>query len=497
MLEIRKRNAYLKFAAARFLEFAADSVVMAAAYLGAFILRFDFNEPLWGWTGAARSFITVWIVQSLALWMFGCHRISWRQIKISLIPRYFSAVAFSCSVLLALRFLMPAVSSSGIRPPFSISILNAILWAFGLILCRFAWARYIISRRSERDLLGRPEHLPEVESIVEFIRDRKVLVTGAGGSIGSELVRQVVRAAPSCIIMVERSENALYEIDREIRGFETEISCVAELADVMDESRMRRIFERYHPDLVLHAAAFKHVPMVEHNPVDGLRNNFSASLLMASLSVEYGVDKFVLISTDKAVNPVSIMGCTKRLAEVAVLQLNRMNRTRFSAVRFGNVLGSSGSVVPLFREQIARRMPVTVTHQEMRRYFMSAHEAVSLVLQAAAFAEGGEVFVLDMGEPVKILDLAEEMIIQQGYRPYVDIPIRITGIRPGEKLFEELDVSEQSAFKTGCARIFICKNGQIPAERAIGIVEEARNIIAENPSPEQARLQIRKLVDGI
>ena len=496
-LEARRKHAYLQSAFARLLEFSADSVIMMAAYLAAFILRFDFNEPPWGWMAAAHSFITVWTVQSVALLALGCYRLSWRRIRIGDIPRYFSAVALSCAVLLVIRVFLPSGSDAAVRPPFSISIVNSIFFAFGLVLVRFAWARYAVSRSSERDLLGRSERFADNAAIIGFMRDRTVMVTGAGGSIGSELVRQVIRAAPARVIMVERSENALYEIDREIRSFATEISCIPELADVMDEFRMRKIFERYRPDFVLHAAAFKHVPMVEHNPVDGLRNNFFASRRLAELSVEYGVEKFVLISTDKAVNPVSVMGCTKRLAEIAVLDMNRRNATRFSAVRFGNVLGSSGSVVPLFREQIARRAPVTVTHPEMRRYFMSAHEAVSLVLQAAAFAEGGEVFVLDMGAPVRILDLAEEMIVQQGYRPYVDIPIRITGVRPGEKLFEELDISEQAAFKTGCEGIFICKTGQVAPECAEAVLTRAAEIERENPAPETARQQIRNLVESI
>jgi FlaA1/EpsC-like NDP-sugar epimerase len=220
---------------------------------------------------------------------------------------------------------------------------------------------------------------------------------------------------------------------------------------------MREIFEAYRPDIVLHAAAYKHVPMVEMNPLEGERNNTEATKKLAALSSEFAVKRFVLISTDKAVNPVSVMGKTKRAAELAIMAMNAQGSpTSFCAVRFGNVLGSSGSVVPLFREQIAKRLPLTVTHPEMRRYFMTVTEAVGLVLQAASRSEKA-IYTLDMGESVLILDLAEEMIRQAGYRPYVDIPIIFTGIRPGEKLFEELDISEKSAYKTDMARIYITK----------------------------------------
>ncbi len=287
------------------------------------------------------------------------------------------------------------------------------------------------------------------------------MVTGAGGSIGSELVRQVATAGPKLLLLVERGENALYEIDREMRTMARSLCPVKPLmVDINDRARMEDVFNFYRPDVVLHAAAYKHVPMVEMNPREGARNNTEATRSIAELSKRFGVARFVMISTDKAVNPVSVMGKTKLAAEKAILALNEPDggerSTSFCAVRFGNVLGSSGSVVPLFREQIAKRLPVTVTHPDMKRYFMTVQEAVGLVLQAASRSEKA-IYTLDMGEPVRILDLAEQMIRQAGYRPYVDIPIVFTGIRPGEKLFEELDVSEKSAFKTDMARIYITK----------------------------------------
>ena len=236
------------------------------------------------------------------------------------------------------------------------------------------------------------------------------------------------------------------------------------LVDVADPDRMRHVFETWKPEVVLHAAAYKHVPLVEANPREGLVNNTVATRRLGELAAEFGVKRFVMISTDKAVNPVSAMGVTKRLAEILLMDLQRPTGTVFSAVRFGNVLGSSGSVVPLFREQIEKKGPVTVTHPEMRRYFMTIPEAVSLVLQAAAFAKGGEIFTLDMGESVRVLDLAERMI---------HVPIIFTGIRPGEKLFEELDISERSVFKTGHARIFRCKTGDVDVASVQAEIEAA------------------------
>jgi FlaA1/EpsC-like NDP-sugar epimerase len=320
---------------------------------------------------------------------------------------------------------------------------------------RFIWRVFAVSRIGDEDLLGRRIRTMDRSAAVEFIHGKTVMVTGAGGSIGSELVRQVAVAAPKLLLMVERGENALYEIDREMRQLGVTAPFVPLMVDINDEARMEELFEKYRPDIVLHAAAYKHVPMVEMNPAEGERNNTFATAALARLSGRYAVKRFVMISTDKAVNPVSVMGKTKRAAEKAIMALNsESSPTSFAAVRFGNVLGSSGSVVPLFREQIARRMPLTVTHPDMRRYFMTVQEAVGLVLQAASRSEKA-IYTLDMGESVRIVDLAEHMIRQAGYRPYVDIPIVFSGIRPGEKLFEELDISEKSHFKTDMARIYI------------------------------------------
>ncbi|MCL1920202.1 MAG: polysaccharide biosynthesis protein [Kiritimatiellaeota bacterium] len=346
------------------------------------------------------------------------------------------------------------------------------------------------------DLLGRAETQSDAQPVISLFSRKRVLITGAGGSIGSELVRQVLRTGPERLVLVERSENALYEIDRELRTHGMNTVVTALLGDVADRARMAEVMGHVRPHIIIHAAAYKHVPMSERNPVEAVKNNVLATRALGELALAQGVERFVLVSTDKAVNPVSVMGTTKRLAEIVLQDLNIPGRTRFSAVRFGNVLDSSGSVVPLFREQIKNGEPLTVTHPEMRRYFMTISEAVSLVLQAAALAKGGEIFVLDMGEPVRILDLAQEMIALSGLRPYEDVPILFTGIRPGEKLFEELDVSERSAYQTGHARIFISKIDAADAPPPRRILDACAALCAEAPPPEAARERIRNMLSG-
>jgi FlaA1/EpsC-like NDP-sugar epimerase len=345
------------------------------------------------------------------------------------------------------------------------------------------------------DLLGREEQDVDSNAVIALFQQKRVMITGAGGSIGSELIRQVLQTGPEHVVLVEHSERALYEIDRELRKLGSPVTIISVLGDVTDRARMRDLFSQFRPQLILHAAAYKHVPLAEQNPGEAIKNNVLGTRLLGELALEYGVERFVLVSTDKAVNPVSVMGTTKRLAEMAIQDLNRQKKTCFSAVRFGNVLDSSGSVVPLFREQILRGEPVTVTHPEMRRYFMTISEAVSLVLQAATLAQGGEIFVLDMGEPVRIVDLAEEMIALAGLRPYEDVPIQFIGIRPGEKLFEELDVSERSAYRTGHARIFISKLEEVSHEKTQNILVACEKVTScGGETAEGIRNQLRTWV---
>ncbi len=308
------------------------------------------------------------------------------------------------------------------------------------------------------DLLGRDVVTLEAESIRSFVRGRRVLVTGAGGSIGSELVRQVARFGPARLCMLDQSEWALYEINREMVGQSTGIPLRPVIADITNAERMEAVFAQERPEVVIHAAAYKHVPMMEANVREAVVNNIGGTLMTARLAGKHKANVFVMVSTDKAVNPTSVMGTTKRVAELVVQQqADDFPATRYVSVRFGNVLGSSGSVIPLFREQIKRGGPVTVTHPDMRRYFMTIPEASSLVLQSAALGKGGEIFVLDMGTPVKIDQLAREMIRLSGLQPDIDIPIRYTGLRPGEKMFEELSTREENVDKTKHPKIFVGK----------------------------------------
>lgn len=307
------------------------------------------------------------------------------------------------------------------------------------------------------DLLRRSPVVLENDAINSVVRGRTVLITGAGGSIGSELCRQICNFEPRRLILVERAENALFHIDRELRDRTRDlaIEIIPVVADITDERRIDRVFAAMRPEVVFHAAAHKHVPMMELNVSEAARNNVFGTKMLADAADRFGVSEFVMISTDKAVNPTSVMGATKRMAEIYVQALSQRSRTRFVAVRFGNVLGSNGSVVPIFQEQIQRGGPVTVTHPEMRRYFMTIPEACQLVVQAAAIGQGGEIFVLDMGEPVRIVDLATDLIKLSGLRPGEDIEIAFSGIRPGEKLFEELATADENADATRHPKIFV------------------------------------------
>lgn len=316
------------------------------------------------------------------------------------------------------------------------------------------------------DLLGRAPVILDLPEIERIIAGQVVLVTGAGGSIGSELCRQLLRFRPQRIVLVDRYENALFEIHRELLESSAlgETALIPSVGDVCDRTRMTQILSSQRPQVVLHAAAHKHVPMMEENPGEAVKNNIGGTIVLADAAAAAGVSRFVMISTDKAVNPTSVMGCSKRIAELYVQGQNGKAATVFCAVRFGNVLGSVGSVVPIFKEQIARGGPVTVTHPDMVRYFMTIPEACQLVLQACALAQGGEVYVLDMGAPVKIVDLARDMIRLSGFRPDVDVPIAFSGIRRGEKLFEELSHKDEAQIVTQHPGIFVSRSSVAASE---------------------------------
>lgn len=307
------------------------------------------------------------------------------------------------------------------------------------------------------DLLGREPIRINTEEVLEHVGGKVVLVTGGGGSIGSELCRQLAAHHPKQLIILDIYENNAYDIQQELSRKYPDLDLVVLIASVRNKERIDNIFETYRPNIVYHAAAHKHVPLMEDSPHEAIKNNVFGTYKVAQAADRYGVDKFVLISTDKAVNPTNIMGASKRLCEMLIQSMNRSSRTNYVAVRFGNVLGSNGSVIPLFKKQIAEGGPVTVTHPDIIRYFMTIPEAVSLVLQAGAYAKGGEIFVLDMGEPVKILDLATNLIKLSGYRVGEDIQIVFTGLRPGEKMYEELLMNEEGLKETANKMIFIGK----------------------------------------
>jgi FlaA1/EpsC-like NDP-sugar epimerase len=315
------------------------------------------------------------------------------------------------------------------------------------------------------DLLGREKVEINFAAIRTFLNRKRVLITGAGGSIGSELVRTVLTFEPDLTALLDIDETELFYLMNRFRRAEMEI--VPVIGDIRDRKKMEDVFERFRPEIVIHSAAYKHVPVLESYPEEAVKTNILGTKILGELALKFKVEKFIYISTDKAINPTSVMGSTKRVGEEMLRVLNGRNGTKFISVRFGNVLGSRGSVIPVFEDQIKRGGPVTVTHPEMKRYFMATSEAVLLVLQAAAIGEGGEAYILDMGEPIKILDLAREMIRLSGREPDVDIPIVFSGLRPGEKLFEELLGAEEGSEPTEHARIFKARNPRIKPDEEI------------------------------
>ena len=310
------------------------------------------------------------------------------------------------------------------------------------------------------DLLGREVIQMNNKRIGEEISGKVILVTGAAGSIGSEIVRQLIAYFPAKLVLVDQAESALYDLEYELAGkVPTNVQLIVNVADVSDTRRVSKIFKNHRPDIIFHAAAYKHVPLMENNPYEAIKTNVIGTRILAELAAEVGVDKFVMVSTDKAVNPTNVMGATKRLAEMYTQSMNQLEgvKTKFIATRFGNVLGSNGSVIPLFKKQIERGGPVTVTHPEITRYFMTIPEACELVLEAATMGQGGEVFVFDMGESVKIIDLAKKMITLSGLRVDKDIEIKYTGLRPGEKLYEELLNNDENTLPTHHPKILIAE----------------------------------------
>lgn len=330
---------------------------------------------------------------------------------------------------------------------------------------------------SIEDLLGREEVHLDTSAISQYIENRTILITGGGGSIGSELCRQVLQFNPKKCVILDNYENTAYELYNELKHNHPSLELTVVIASVREIDRLKEVFLQFRPDVVFHAAAHKHVGLMEDNPAEAIKNNVLGTLHVAKCADEFGTKRFVLISTDKAVNPTNIMGATKRVAEMIIQALNKESATEFVAVRFGNVLGSNGSVVPLFKKQIAFGGPVTVTHPEVTRYFMTIPEAVRLVIQAGAMAKGGEIFVLDMGKPVKIFDLAKELIRLSGFEPGKDIQIRFTGLKPGEKLYEELLLKEEGLSNTKHKEIFIAKPIHLTFEQVLSEIEDLKNVM--------------------
>ncbi len=344
------------------------------------------------------------------------------------------------------------------------------------------------------DLLGREQIKPDLSGAFELLKDKTVLVTGGGGSIGGELVRQIVGSGVAKnVIIFEIAENGAYEIQQELRRKYPEAKLTVLIGSVRDEKRLCEVFEEYHPDVVYHAAAHKHVPLMEDSPKEAVKNNVYGTFNLAKTADKYGVKRFVMISTDKAVNPTNVMGATKRVCEMIVQSFNKKSNTDFVAVRFGNVLGSNGSVIPLFKEQIESGGPVTVTHPDIIRYFMLIPEAVSLVLQAGANAKGGEIFILDMGSPVKIRELAENLIRLSGHIPGEDIEIKYTGLRDGEKLYEELLISEEGIQKTESNLIYVARPMEFDSEKLFLRLDEMKKDI-ETASNKEIVDVIKELV---
>ena len=339
------------------------------------------------------------------------------------------------------------------------------------------------------DLLGRKAVVLDMEGIASYIQDKTVLVTGGGGSIGSELCRQIIKFEPNKLIIFDIYENNAYDLQMELQYKYPKLDLIVLIGSVRDKLRLENVFETYSPNIVFNAAAHKHVPLMEESPMEAIKNNVFGTFNVAECAHKYNAERFVMISTDKAVNPTNVMGATKRICEMIIQSMDRISETRFVAVRFGNVLGSNGSVIPLFKKQIAHGGPVTITDQNITRFFMTIPEASQLVLQAGAYARGGEIFVLDMGKPVKIYDLAFDLIRLSGFVPNEDIKIEITGLRPGEKLYEELLMNEEGLTNTKHEKIFIGKS----TFSDIGVMKERMSELSSILEKDDLKLLIEKI----
>ena len=457
----------------------ADSLVLIVAYWVAMLLRFDFGTPTWGWGPVLMGLPSVLIIGWGALLICRCQRLRSGTVSLRSLPRFIGAAGLMAAVQLLWRLILDDTTDIYFRPPVSVTLMAAVLSLAGWLALRYV-RRLQLRPIEVADLIGRVETEVGTALVREGLRNKVVLITGAGGSIGSELTRQVLAAHPAKVILVDLSEAALYTLCETIEAQVVAGVAVAVTMDCGDAGAVRALFDREKPEIVLHAAAYKHVPMMECNPLAAIKNNALATRTVAEAAQAVGVKTFVLVSTDKAIHPISVMGVSKRLAEIFVRDLAANGKTCFCAVRFGNVLNSSGSVVPKFREQIARGGPVTLTDPRMKRYFMTLSEASGLVLQAAMLARGGEIFVLDMGEQVLVKQVAETMIRLSGLTPEKDIQIVCTGIRPGEKLEETLGLEDPSTRKTEHPRIFVSDIPQRSREATMALLAQCRALAEAN-----------------
>ncbi len=444
--------------------YLGDSLVLLGAYLIAFLLRFDFHTPTWGWQAVLLGFGSAFVLGWAGLLLCRCHRLCARAVSLRTLPRFVYAVGFTvaCQFLLRILFVHESYAIY-LRPPIGVIVMAGVLELMGLLLLRYM-QRLQLRPIEVADLLGRVETEVGVPRVLHALHSKVVMITGAGGSIGSELARQVLQAKPSRLLLLDVSEASLYQLYSHLGERISQTELVPIVANCADRERMHELLARERPDFLFHAAAYKHVPMMELNAVEALTNNALATRVLAEVALQCGVGTFVLISTDKVIAPTSAMSISKRLAEVFMCDFVGQGTTCFCAVRFGNVLGSSGSVVEKFREQIAKGGPITVTDARMERCFMTMPDAGGLILQAAVRATGGECFVLDMGKPMTILALAETMCRLSGLRPHKDIPIVFTGMRPGESLVEASGLSVAHATPTDHPRIYIGHGAQYSHE---------------------------------
>ncbi len=469
--------------------FLADSLILLGAYFLAFLLRFDFHTPTWGWHAVSCGFGSAFLLGWAGLLLFRCHQLPARAILLRNLPLFVYAVTFmmGCQLILRLLFVHESYAIY-LRPPIGVIVMAGVLELLGLLALRYI-QRLQLRPIEVADLLGRVETEIGSPRVLEALRGKVVLITGAGGSLGGELARQALRAHPKRLILLDMSEAALYQIHTALTELPSDTQLIPIVANCAHRERMHAILTAEQPDFLFHAASYKHVPMMERNVSEAISNNALTTRMLAEEALACGIGTFLLLSTDKASSPDSAMAISMRLAEIFLCDLAEQHKTRFCAVRFGNVLASSGSVVEKFRRQIANGGPVTVTDAQMKRRFITLSEASGLILQASTYAKGGEVFCLDMGEEVTILSLAETMISLSGLRPHKDIPIIFTGMRPGEKTTEAAKGPQRELIPTAHPRLFTVLQPSRPHDFAERLLRQCTDLTRQGAALSIEQLQ--------